>query len=131
VGDFLERVDWSAVRATVGATSGAGAPTVAIGLAASAVAPVGLFQTEVVCHDTGTPRAPGKTAHVVGIVQRRGGLTIGGERCFRHDRRLAGERELCRIVAGVRGTVSDQRLGARRSDTRIASAGGDHGSRPN
>jgi hypothetical protein len=36
VGDFLER---PAVRATVGATSGACAPTVAIGLAASAVCP--------------------------------------------------------------------------------------------
>jgi hypothetical protein len=46
LGDFLERVDWPAVRATVGATSGACAPTVAIGLAASAVAPMGLFQTE-------------------------------------------------------------------------------------
>ena len=51
VGDFLEWVAWLAVRATVSATSGAGAPTVAMGLAASAVAPAGLFQTEVVCHD--------------------------------------------------------------------------------
>lgn len=51
MGDFLEWVAWLAVRATVSATSGAGAPTVAMGLAASAVAPAGLFQTEVVCHD--------------------------------------------------------------------------------
>jgi hypothetical protein len=51
VGDFLEWVAWLAVRATVSATSGTGAPTVAMRLAASAVAPAGWSQTEVVCHD--------------------------------------------------------------------------------